>query len=174
MGLDAEVTNDAEGAGRDENTKYFPLLLDPLGDLPTELQSVGLIELLETDERLVLIFDLTSPTKLVPIYSNPRLKELQRHRIPLGTIRGSETVEVTFRNNEYAEFAAWATSASTNGALPVTTYYGMEWAGRTLRARWGVVSGPTLSSLTDEEAQQRNQSVAYSRALGTKATGTVA
>lgn len=149
MGLDPEDTNDVEAASRDENAKSLPLTLNPIADVPTDLQSVGLIELLEIDERPILILDLTSPTKAAPVYINPRLRELRRQGISLGTIVGSETLGAS-RNHEYPEFWAWATSALAGRALPVTTYYGMEWTGQTLRARWRVISGFSLSRMTEE------------------------
>jgi hypothetical protein len=58
-----------------------------------ELLSVGLVELLDIDDRPVFILDLTSPTKTIPVYYNTSLREipLLELKIGNGVISGGKT-----------------------------------------------------------------------------------
>lgn len=124
---------------------------------PTDLQSVGLLELLEIDERRVLVFDLTSPNKTVPIYSNPRQRELQSEGVRLGSIGKAGLLEETSRDNDFQEFTTWAISASANGALLCHTFYGIEWAGQTIRGRWRIIFGNVAPLVGEWQPFERSE-----------------
>ena len=49
-----------------------------------ELLSVGLVELLDVDDRPVFILDLTSPSKTIPVYYNASLQEIPLLELKIG------------------------------------------------------------------------------------------
>ncbi|KAJ5041797.1 uncharacterized protein L3040_005364 [Drepanopeziza brunnea f. sp. 'multigermtubi'] len=102
------------------------------------LMSLGLLELLDIDDRPVLVLDLASPTKRVPIYHNASLQ-----RIPLLELKVGDGVlcaEASARDPDYAAFLDWAT-APHQKELPHIIYCGLWWTAKTIRNRWRIVTG---------------------------------
>lgn len=120
-----------------------------------ELLSVGLVELLDIDERPVFILDLASPTKTLPVYYNASLREipLLELKIGKGVILGGKTE----KDPKYALFIEWATATSRLASLPETNYCGLKWKLKTIRKRWRIVSGEECD-LTEDIAILRRQS----------------
>lgn len=111
---------------------------------PDELRSVGLLEFLETDDRPILIFDLASETKTIPVYGNPRSRDVERTIGDAALDIDAEGVEQRFRGHKHAGFADWAVSVPLIGSLSAV-FGGMEWTYQTLRGRWRVVAGQGMS-----------------------------
>jgi hypothetical protein len=97
-----------------------------------DLTTLGAIEILETDERPTFVLDLTSPTKIIPIYYNQSLQEVPLLESKVGKGKGA-------RDPKYNVFMDWAASARIDGSLLQTTYCGIKWTARILRNRWRVV-----------------------------------
>ena len=120
-----------------------------------ELLSVGLVELLDVDDRPVFILDLTSPSKTIPVYYNASLQEipLLELKIGKGVIAGGKTE----RDPTYAAFVEWAATTTRLGGLAEIKYYGFRWKAKTIRKRWRVVSGEA-GDLAEDAATLRRQS----------------
>lgn len=103
-----------------------------------EISSIGVLELLESDERVVFILDLTKPDERTPIYTNPRLKALQ--------VLGSEVGEsldlgVATKDEKHRGFLEWAGGDFSDGKIPITLYCGVRWTAQTMKNRWRVIAG---------------------------------
>ena len=73
------ITSSADDESKD-SAQFTSAAVDPISSplgSQDDLSSIGVLELLESDERAVFILDLTNPGDTTPIYTNPRLKELQ-------------------------------------------------------------------------------------------------
>jgi hypothetical protein len=118
-----------------------------------ELLSVGLVELLDVDDRPVFILDLMSPSKTIPVYYNASLQEipLLELKIGKGVIAGGKTE----RDPIYAAFIEWAATTTRLGGLTEITYYGFRWKAKTIRKRWRVVSGDAGDPAEDAAALRR-------------------
>lgn len=103
-----------------------------------DLTAVGLLELLDVDDRPVLVLDLASPTKNVPVYHNASLQKmpLLESKIMDGVLAAG----VSARDPDYAAFLDWA-AASPEDGFPHTTYCGFWWTAKTIRSRWRIVTG---------------------------------
>ncbi|KAH7319348.1 hypothetical protein BKA65DRAFT_529403 [Rhexocercosporidium sp. MPI-PUGE-AT-0058] len=122
-----------------------------------QLEGVGIVELLEQDERPTFILDLSNPTNFTPgsplqiVYSNVALRAYES---VLGMVEGkadldSPGVAVT---NDFPEFKAWALSYVKNGesldvCLPSMKYGGFTWNCSTLRKRLRLISGTNNASI---------------------------
>lgn len=114
------------------------------------LVNVGIIELLEQEERPTFIIDVANLTNFSPgplniVYANPSLRA---YEAILEMITGkadldSPGIAVT---NDFPEFKAWALSFVKNGesldiCLPSFLYGGITWTCSTLRKRLRLISG---------------------------------
>jgi hypothetical protein len=118
------------------------------------LDTVGIAELLEQDERPTFIIDVANPINFHPggplqiVFANPALRVYDSI---LDMISGradlsSPSVAVT---NDFPEFKAWALSYVKDGesldiCLPSFLYGGATWTCNTLRKRLRLISANTL------------------------------
>ncbi|KAK2030198.1 hsp90-like protein [Colletotrichum zoysiae] len=117
------------------------------------LRGVGVIELLEQDERPTFIIDLANPintqkTGLHLLYANAALRA-SAGVLELLSVEGEDAV----KNPDYVLFKTWATSfvlnhESLDVCLPSHTYGGITWTCSTLRKRFRFVSGNTSAVST--------------------------
>ena len=115
---------------------------------PNDLKTVGLLELLETDERPVLVYDLDSPTRHLPVYHNAQLSELHVESLKLAG-KNLESITQSAKEGEHSEFTKWAVATPGSGKLSAATYYGIQWTRQTLRNRWRVIAGEVGSQAVD-------------------------
>ena len=127
---------------------------DARGKSSTGLQilaSVGIIELLEQDERPTFIIDVANPVNFSPggplqiVFANASLRA---YSTILEMVTGkpdldSPSIVVT---NDFPEFKAWALSFVKNNesldiCLPSFLYEGVTWTCSTLRKRLRLISG---------------------------------
>jgi hypothetical protein len=136
----SRTPTDASEALKKPGTNITAVSVDSSLEAPKDdLLSVGLVELLDIDDRPVFILDLTSPTKTIPVYYNPSLLDipLLELKIGKGVISGGNTA----RGPKYSAFIEWATSTKRLGSFEETGCYGLRWKAKTIRRRWRVVSG---------------------------------
>lgn len=109
------------------------------------LNSIGIIELLEQDERPTFIVDLSDSTNYGPGPLNPAYAS--------SSLRSCEGLyeSVIGGSDAFLQFKSWLLSASTNGeglniGLPTCQYANILWSCSTLRKTLRVISGSFLSS----------------------------
>ncbi|TQN70603.1 Hybrid signal transduction histidine kinase K [Colletotrichum shisoi] len=112
------------------------------------LRGVGVVELLEQDERPTFIIDLANPvniqkTGLHLLYANAALRA-SAGILELLSVEGDDTSN----NTDYVNFKSWTTSfvlnhESLDVCLPSHKYGGITWTCSTLRKRFRFVSGST-------------------------------
>ncbi|KZL88033.1 hsp90-like protein [Colletotrichum incanum] len=117
------------------------------------LRGVGVVELLEQDERPTFIIDLANPvntqkTALHLLYANAALRA-SAGVLELLSVEGDDAE----KNPDYVHFKAWATSfvlnhESLDVCLPSHSYGGITWTCSTLRKRFRFVSGNTSAVST--------------------------
>lgn len=109
---------------------------------PEPLASIGIIELLESDERPVFILDLASSTSPV-VWNNIRFRELRQYNHE--TFGGDGGLGVPdmddgLRDHRLSTFMYWARSSPKTSPLPVVIYCGSRWTAQTLRNRWRIIA----------------------------------
>lgn len=122
------------------------------------LSSVGIIELLDQDERPTFIIDVANSVNFTPggplqiVFANAALcaYESTLDMVTGKTDLNSPGVAVT---NDFPEFKAWALSFVKNGetldiCLPQFVYGGVTWTCSTLRRRLRLISGSSASIVT--------------------------
>lgn len=114
------------------------------------LQQVGIVELLDQDDRPTFIIDLGNHTNLEPgplklIFANPALRS--SHGI-LGLVTGQKHVNSPglVVTTAFSEFKAWATSYVRNNQaldvpLPSFSYAGFTWVCSTLKKQLRLIRG---------------------------------
>ncbi|SMR41597.1 unnamed protein product [Zymoseptoria tritici ST99CH_1E4] len=112
------------------------------------LNSIGIVELLEQDERPTFIVDLGDSTNygpgpLHPVFLNQSLKGYDGM---LGIISGTSPGNDSPGVKTFLQFKAWMLSATVNGeslnvCLPPFTFANMTWSCSTLRKRLRIISG---------------------------------
>jgi hypothetical protein len=117
-------------------------------DAPSDLKAIGLLELFETDERPVLIYDLRSPTNEIPVYYNPQLQKLHDEGSQLVGKSGGSVLE-TATGGEHAHFKKWIFAVPGSGTVPSAIYCGIKWTNQTLRNRWRIIAGEVGSQPVD-------------------------
>lgn len=123
-----------------ENTLLSAHTIHSSEDTLSDLKAVGLQELFETDERPVLIYDLNSPTRTVPVYLNVRLRELGSAGLKLADM-GCEMNADSFKDCGPSDFLQWAIACPVDGKIPAANFFGRKWTSQTLRNRWRVIAG---------------------------------
>lgn len=125
------------------------------GDLTISvLSNIGIIELLEQDERPTLIIDLSNSQNygagpLFPMFSNSALRSYQGLLdVVTGVVEDESPGSGEPRT--HVQFKSWLLSAAVNGeslnvCLPSFIYAGMSWSCSTLRKRLRIVSGSYLA-----------------------------
>jgi len=119
------------------------------------LGSVGIIELLEQDERPTFIIDIANPINFSPgplqiVFANASLRAYESilEMVTGKADLNSPSIAVT---NDFPEFKAWALSFVKNGesldlCLPSFSYGGVSWSCSTLRRRLRLISASGLLS----------------------------
>ncbi|KAK3299970.1 uncharacterized protein B0H64DRAFT_3859 [Chaetomium fimeti] len=110
------------------------------------LQGIGVVELLEEDERPTFIIDLNDPANFHPgplhlLYANVALRTTPNvlHLLQLNQAESRHSPE-------FAAFKTWAASlvgdkSSTNAAAQSAPYAGFPWTFSTLRRRFRIIRG---------------------------------
>lgn len=111
------------------------------------LGEIGIIELLEHDQRPTFILDLeaipASNTHQEAVYENPSFRYLHLLDITLG--KADVPLDV-HDLGAYSEFEQWAIGSHNEADLPAAqlstfTYDGFHWTHTTLRKRWRIING---------------------------------
>jgi len=139
------------------------------------LNNVGIIELLEQDERPTFIIDVANTANFHPgaplqiVFANASLRAYESI---LEMIAGkadldSPGVAVT---NDFPEFKAWTLSFVKNGesldiCLPSFLYGGVTWTSSTLRKRLRLISGSGNNIMTGASGNSSNGPLSSSSAL---------
>jgi hypothetical protein len=129
------------------------------GGVASILDSIGIIELLEQDERPTFIVDLSDSTNygpgpIHPIFSNLSLKSYEGAQ----AIISGHSLEATSPGcHPFLQFKSWLLSATIDGeslsvCLPPFTFAGMTWTCSTLRRRLRVISGVTPATTVRTDA----------------------
>ncbi|KAI9744446.1 MAG: hypothetical protein M1818_001975 [Claussenomyces sp. TS43310] len=133
------------------------------------LGSVGIVDLLEQDERPTFIIDLAntsnfSPGPLQILFANASLRG---HEAILGMVMGNVDPEFpgVTNTNTFPEFKAWALSFVKNNesldvSLPSFIYGGVTWICSTLKRRLRVIGGYG-SSLPSKGLRSGSTSMSY-------------
>jgi hypothetical protein len=145
------------------------------------LGSVGIIELLEQDERPTFIIDIANPINFTPggplqiVFANASLRACESI---LEMVTGkadldSPGIAVT---NDFPEFKAWALSFVKNGesldiCLPSFLYGGVAWTCSTLRKRIRLISGSGNSLSANVPSGSSNGALSASPNLSERARG---
>ncbi|KAK4551845.1 hypothetical protein LTR86_010841 [Recurvomyces mirabilis] len=119
------------------------------------LHSIGVIELLEQDERPTFIVDLAEsknygPGELQLVFANSALRSYSG--MLEAVTGGSSSDDASPGPRTYLQLKAWLLSASIDGeslnvCLPSFVYSGMTWSCSTLRKRLRVISGAFTDSV---------------------------
>lgn len=117
------------------------------------LNSIGVTELLEQDDRPTFIVDLADTSNygtapLRPVFENQSLRSIAgMHELVVGTDH-----EGTSPNGQsYLQFKSWLLSAAINGeslnvCLPSFAYAGLTWSCSTLRKRLRIIAGVFMAT----------------------------
>lgn len=121
-------------------------------DLDGVLNSIGIVELLEQDERPTFIIDLGDkdnygPGPLQLIFSNLALRSSDGLD---ALVAGTSREDMSPGPQTFLQFKSWLISAATNGeslsvCLPSFLYANMSWSCSTVRKRLRVISGAFLT-----------------------------
>jgi hypothetical protein len=112
------------------------------------LNSIGIVELLEQDERPTFIIDLGDssnygPGPISPVFANSSLTTYDGLQ---GIVSGTSPGEDSPGVKTFLQFKAWMLNATVGGeslnvCLPPFTFAGMTWSCSTLRKRLRIISG---------------------------------
>ncbi|KAM0719664.1 hypothetical protein Q7P37_003795 [Cladosporium fusiforme] len=113
-----------------------------------QLNSIGVVELLEQDDRPTFVLDLSEstnygPGQLHPLFVNSSLRSYDGL---YESVVGLNTGEQSPGPVNYLQFKSWLLSASVNGeslnvCLPAFSYANIVWTCSTLRKRLRIISG---------------------------------
>lgn len=134
-------------------------------DMGSMLSSIGVLELLDQDERPTFIVDLADSTNYGPgqlhlLFANSSLRSYSGMQ---ELISGStlEDASASPGPKTYLQFKSWLLSASINGeslnvCLPSFVYAGMTWSCATLRKRLRIISGAFTTPPTASQPPTRH------------------
>ncbi len=116
------------------------------------LNSIGVIELLEQDERPTFIVDLAEsgnygPGQLHTLFAN---SSLRGYTGMLELVNGAASEEASPGPRTYLQFKSWMLSAAVDGeslnvCLPSFKFAGMTWSCSTLRKRLRIISAAVIA-----------------------------
>ncbi|KAK0879305.1 hypothetical protein LTR87_006829 [Friedmanniomyces endolithicus] len=116
------------------------------------LNSIGVIELLEQDERPTFIVDLVEsgnygPGQLHTLFANSSLRS---YTGMLELVNGAASEEASPGPRTYLQFKSWMLSAAVDGeslnvCLPSFKFAGMTWSCSTLRKRLRIISAAVVA-----------------------------
>ncbi|KAF2716077.1 hypothetical protein K431DRAFT_316794 [Polychaeton citri CBS 116435] len=134
---------------------------DPMAHV---LNSIGIIELLEQDERPTFVVDLGDPSNygsgpINPIFMNAALRSYGGMPDLVTGIMSDSSGEIG-GGNRHLQFKSWLLSAAINGeslsvCLPAFSYVNTTWTCSTLRKRLRIISGafnPQISAANGVDA----------------------
>ncbi|KAH8679832.1 hypothetical protein BGZ60DRAFT_481319 [Tricladium varicosporioides] len=138
------------------------------------LGSVGIIELLEQDERPTFIIDVANPVNFHPggalqiLFANASLRGYESI---LEMVTGREVLDSPGIVSDFPEFKAWVLSFVKNNesldvCLPSFAYGGLTWTCSTLRKRLRLISGSGNSFVTGGGSSNSNGAASRSSTLG--------
>lgn len=110
------------------------------GTTASDLNTVGLLEFLETDDRPIFVLDLKSRTTKIPVFQNANLQKLQVIGVRLNPWTAESVLEA---DPKLAAFLDWAVSSPRETNLQPSAYWGIRWTGRNIRSRWRIITGET-------------------------------
>ncbi|KAI9047730.1 hypothetical protein LZ554_008440 [Drepanopeziza brunnea f. sp. 'monogermtubi'] len=148
------------------------------------LESVGIVELLEQDERPTLIIDLSNSANFVPggplqiVFANASLRayEAVLEMVTGNADLNSPGIAVT---NDFPEFKGWALSYVRNGesldvCLPSMKYGGFVWSCSTLKKRLRLISGSSNTiNTTGLSGSSSNGPLSSSSTVGDRFRGSI-
>ncbi|KAK4100693.1 hypothetical protein N658DRAFT_450751 [Parathielavia hyrcaniae] len=119
----------------------------PQPSLVQLLQGIGVVELLEQDDRATFIIDLNDPANFTPralhlVYANVALRTSPAL---LGSLQPTSADSDPAQSREFADFKEWAvslmrqTTGSEAGGCSSATYAGLSWTSSTLRKRFRII-----------------------------------
>lgn len=124
------------------------------GAINNVLNSIGILELLEQDERPTFIVDLGDrqnygPGPLLLAFANMSLRSYEGVQ---ALVSGTSTVDASLGVKTFLHFKSWLLSAAVNGeslnvCLPPFNFANMTWSCSTLRRRLRIISGAFNSPL---------------------------
>lgn len=119
-----------------------------------DLADLGVLELLEQDDRLCFMIDLRSPLRSSPIYYNPRLAKNKGLRDRLHGLPTLYDVKAAQNNNPDWTFLCWQRSRLTGHGMTVS-YGHHSWVATTIRRRWRLVATvlPAITFSTSDQLQ---------------------
>ncbi|KUJ24371.1 uncharacterized protein LY89DRAFT_604977 [Mollisia scopiformis] len=139
------------------------------------LSSVGIIELLDQDERPTFIIDIANSANFTPggplqiVFAN---SALCAYESILEMVTGKADLDspVIAVTNDFPEFKAWALSFVKNGesldiCLPSFIYGGVTWTCSTLRKRLRLISGSSSSIVNTATSASSNGALSTSSML---------
>ncbi|KAK2625550.1 hypothetical protein QTJ16_004862 [Diplocarpon rosae] len=146
------------------------------------LEGIGIVELLEQDERPTFIIDLSDSTNFTPgsplqlIFANASLRayEVVVDMVTGKTDLDSPGVAVT---SDFPEFKSWALSYVRHGesldvCLPSMKYGGFSWSCSTLQNRLRLISGNNnVNNATDPSGNSSNGAPSNSPTVGGRFRG---
>lgn len=106
----------------------------------SDLESVGIIELLEQDDRPVFIVDLKFPPDSNPVFYNKSLQRNKGLRDRIYGLSKLHKLKQASRPMQDWEFLQWQRSNHT-GHSHSSRYAQMYWVATTVRERWRIISG---------------------------------
>jgi len=158
----------------------IPRSPDPRSGLQI-LGSVGIIELLEQDERPTFIIDIANPTNFAPggplqiVFANASLRA---NESILEMVTGKADLDSPGIAviNDFPEFKAWALSFIKNGesldiCLPSFLYGGVTWTCSTLRKRLRLISDNGSSLSANVASNSSNGALSASSNLSARVRG---
>ncbi|EHA53305.1 autoinducer 2 sensor kinase/phosphatase luxQ [Pyricularia oryzae 70-15] len=152
----------------------FGLPTPPATDPVDELNSLTVLDVLDSDSRPTFVLDLdpdTSPERLeaiVPVFCNAALRQHERlydgivgldaSGVAEPSVDGAPEIQsVEARSYAYHDFRRWATGVTphddSKDVFPLSILYAdLLWTGSTVHKRWRIVSGNRLWRFADTDA----------------------
>lgn len=131
------------------------------------LNTIGVLELLEQDERPTFIVDLADQANddvgiLRPVFANQSLRSQAGLDLLVTGQASSETASPG--SQSFAQFKAWILTATVEGeslsvCLPPFIYSNVSWSCSTLRKRLRIISGTALTTLLGARDPARRSSL---------------
>ncbi|KAK5016899.1 hypothetical protein LTR60_002184, partial [Cryomyces antarcticus] len=105
--------------------------------------TIGVLELLERDERPVFVLDLSADLTASPVYYNRTLRNCDSLRNKISGQRDASSPSRTIDRSAHPHFKQWMLKreGEADGYLNSTWYNGIEWVATTLQDSWRVISG---------------------------------
>ncbi|KAI4805032.1 hypothetical protein E4T44_11307, partial [Aureobasidium sp. EXF-8845] len=155
LALACSTVSDPLRSSIDRSSRGHSASPDLRGEL--SLNTIGILELLDQDDRPAIIVDLAGDTNdteppLRPVFRNKSLLSCP-DLITALTGTGRDQDEAAF-----VRFKAWALGSQVDGEglpLPTHVYAGTRWSSLTLRKRLRIISGVTAAML-DTSASRRS------------------